>query len=474
MCGFVGIFGKNDVAADIYTALLTIQHRGQDAAGMVTYSTRFNLKKGNGLVRDIFKEKNFSYLKGNIGIGHVRYPTIGKGTVEDAQPFLVNVPYGMSLAHNGNVINFYSLQEKLEDERLRVLNSTSDAELILNILADELTHQIPFAIRGVFRAMDGVFKRVKGSYSGVSIIKDKGMIAFRDPHGIKPIIFGRKGDSLGFASESIALEILGFKIERDVLPGEVIFIDMERKIHHKRLREEKHSPCIFEYVYFARPDSVIDGISIYEARLRLGKELAKRVREESPNIDLIVPVPDTSRAAALALSEELGIQYREGLMKNRYIGRTFIMPYQKKRQESIRMKLTPIKQELNHKNVLLVDDSIVRGNTSKEIIQLIRESGANEVHLAVSSPPLRYPCYYGIDMQTRGDFIAADKSIEEIRKLIGADSLIYQTQEGLVKAVSGKLDMKFCTACFSGEYPVSLSEIDREHIERDRNQKQDF
>lgn len=471
MCGFIGIFGNTDVAADIYVSLLNLQHRGQDASGMVTFSNRFNLKKGDGLVRDVFKEKNFSYLKGNIGIGHVRYPTIGRGETNDAQPFLSNVPYGIVLAHNGNVINFYSLKEELERERLRVLNSMSDAELILNVLADEISTRLPFSVEGLYRAAEEVFLKVKGSYSGVAIIKDKGMIAFRDPNGVKPIIYGIKGDNFAVASEGVALQAIGFKIVRDVLPGEVVFFDMERKIHYKRLREEKHYPCIFEYVYFARPDSTLDGISVYEARLNLGKELSKRVREKSLDIDLIVPVPDTSRPAAVALAEELGIKYREGLMKNRYIGRTFIMPCQKEREESVRLKLSPVKEELFGKKVMLVDDSIVRGNTSKEIIQLVRDAGASEVHLAIYSPPLRYPCYYGIDMQTRGDFIASDKKEEEIRKIIGADSLTYQSVEGLVKSVSCGLDMNFCTACFTANYPISIDSSDLKRIEYDRVNK---
>jgi len=472
MCGFIGIFGNSEVVTDIYTGLLTIQHRGQDAAGIVTYSNRFNIKKGDGMVRDVFKKKNFAYLKGNIGIGHVRYPTIGKGDASDAQPFLSNVPYGIVLVHNGNVINFFSLRERLEKERLRLLNTTSDAELILNILADELSRQQPFSVKGLFKAMEIVFKEVKGSYSGVAFIKDKGMLSFRDPHGIKPIIYGTKDGSFGVASESVALETLGFKIERDVEPGEVIFVDMKGRIHQERLSRKEHYPCIFEYVYFARPDSVIDGISVYRARLNLGKNLAKIVKGKSLDIDQIVPVPDTSRAAALGLSEELGIKYREGLMKNRYIGRTFIMPYQGNRQESIRMKLSPLREELKGRKVMLVDDSIVRGNTSREIVQLVREAGAREVHLAISSPPLRYPCYYGIDMQTRDNFIADGKSIEDVRRIIGADSLIYQSIEGLIEAISDKRDRKFCTACFTGEYPVSASEFDLKRIQKDRISKE--
>jgi amidophosphoribosyltransferase len=468
MCGFIGIFGHRDVAREIYTGLMTIQHRGQDSAGMITFSNRFNIKKGKGLVRDVFKKKNFIYLKGNIGIGHVRYPTIGKGTREEAQPFLSNVPYGIALAHNGNVVNFYSLSEKLEKERYRTLNSQSDGELILNVLADELLQSTPFSKSAVFDAMESLFDKVKGSYSGVAIIKEKGLIAFRDSHGIKPIIYGRKGDSVAVASESVALETLGYKVERDILPGEVLFVDNNRNIHRRRLRKEKQFACIFEYVYFARPDSIIDGIPVYQARLNLGKELSKKIKGLSSEIDFVVPVPDTSRTAALSLAENLGLKYREGLIKNRYIGRTFIMGYQKKRETSIRLKLSPIKHELKGKRILLVDDSIVRGNTSKQIVRLVRESGAKKIHFAVTSPPLRNPCYYGIDMQTKKEFIASDSEIEKVRKAIGADSLIYQSLEGMKRALSTKKDLYFCTACFDGRYPVPIEEEERKRIETDR------
>jgi amidophosphoribosyltransferase len=471
MCGIIGIFGDKDVAGDIYISLLNLQHRGQDASGMVTFSNRFNLKKGYGLVRDVFKKKNFSYLRGNIGIGHVRYPTIGRGETIDAQPFLTNIPYGIALAHNGNLINFYSLKKELEKDRLRVLNSMSDSELILNFLADEISKQLPFSIEGLFKAIKAVFGKLRGSYSVVAFIKDKGMLAFRDPNGIKPIIFGVKGNNFAVASESVALQALGFEIKRDILPGEVIFADINREIHNTRLSEEKHYPCIFEYVYFARPDSILDGISVYEARLNLGRELSKKIKEKSLDVDVIIPVPDTSRPAAVALAEELGIKYREGLMKNRYFGRTFIMPDQRKRRESVRIKLSPIKEELFDKKVMLVDDSIVRGNTSKEIIKLVREAGVREVHLAISSPPLRYPCYYGIDMQTRGEFIARENSEEEIKEIIGADSLIYQSVEGLINAVSGGEKRDFCTACFTADYPIHITESELKRIEYDRINK---
>lgn len=468
MCGFIGIYKKDEVAADIYNALLTIQHRGQDAAGMVTYSDRFNLKKGIGLVRDVFKEKNFSYLKGNIGIGHVRYPTIGGGEVEDAQPFISNVPYGLTLVHNGNVINFFSLKKELEKNEKRVINSTSDGELILNVLAEEIGKRGEFSVDNLYDSIDSLFKKVQGSYSAVCYIKDKGMLAFRDPHGIKPIIFGKRNGEFCVASESIALESLGFDVERDVKPGEVIFFDRKGELYSRRIRENRHCPCIFEYVYFARPDSIIDGISVYEARLNLGRNLGKTFIEKDIDVDLVVPVPDTSRPVALGLAEVLGVKYREGLMKNRYIGRTFIMPHQQKRKQSVRMKLFPVDRVVRGKKILLVDDSIVRGNTSKEIIQMIRNAGAEEVHFAVSCPPLKYPCYYGIDMQTKKEFIASHISVEEVKSKIAADSLTYQTLEGLISSVSEGHISEFCTACFTGEYPVPPSSGDIERIEKDR------
>ena len=472
MCGFIGLIGEKDVSRRLYTGLLTIQHRGQDSAGMITYSGRFNMKKGNGLVRDVFNEKNLSYLKGNIGIAHVRYPTVGGGGAEDAQPFYVSIPYGIILAHNGNIVNYFSLKEEMEKKYYRDLNSTSDAELLLHVLAEELSRRIPFSIHNLFRAVEGVFKRALGSYSAVAYIRDRGFLAFRDPNGFKPIVFGQKGKEFIFASESVVLDTLGFKLLRDLYPGEAIFIDKNGRVYKKRVVERPQTSCIFEYVYFARPDSIIDGISVYEARLRLGRMLAEKIRKANLKIDVIIPVPDTSRAAAVAISEELGIPYREGFIKNRYIGRTFIMPSQELRQRSIRLKLNPIKEEFLGKNVLIIDDSIVRGNTSKEIISLVREMGAAKVYLGIYSPPLKYPCFYGIDMQTRGEFIAAERSVDEIKKYIGADELIYQDMHGLIKGVFGSANAHCCCACFSGEYPVPVPEYDMKRIQEDRTKKE--
>ncbi len=471
MCGIVGLQNNKEVVSNIYDSLLIMQHRGQDAAGIVTYSDKFNIKKSEGLVRDAFSQEDFNLLKGNIGIGHVRYPTLGGMGIENAQPFISTTPYGISFAFNGNIINFNSLKEKLEQDSRRIIISTSDAELLLTLLSEEMENKPSFSPDFLFEAVEGLFEKVKGSYSVVALIKDKGILAFRDPYGIKPLIFGKKDDSFCVVSESVVLDTLGYKIERDVHPGEAVFFSTEGELYTKKIAEEKHCPCIFEYVYFARPDSVIDGISVYAARLNLGKNLAKEIKKNGINVDIVVPVPDTSRPVAISLAEELNVKYREGLMKNRYVGRTFIMPHQSKREELIRIKLSPVKEIIKGKRVLLVDDSIVRGTTSKKIVQLIRDAGAKEVHFASSSPPLKYPCYYGIDMQTKGEFIACKRSVENVRDMIGADSLTYQTVEGLIEAVSINGVNNFCAACFTGEYPIQAEEEEVRRIEASRGCK---
>ncbi len=471
MCGIVGIIGKKEVIGDIFDSLLIIQHRGQDAAGIVTYSDKFNIKKAEGLVRDVFKKEELNYLRGNIGIGHVRYPTLGGMGIENAQPFISNTPYGIAFAFNGNIINFNLLKEKLEKESRRIIVSTSDAELLLSLLCEEMNKKPIFSPDFLFEAIEGLFEKVKGSYSVVALIKDKGILAFRDPYGIKPLIFGTKENNFSVGSESVVLESLGYQIERDVLPGEAIFFSTEGKLYTRKISEEKHCPCIFEYVYFARPDSIIDGISVYKARLNLGKNLAKEIEKKEIDIDIVVPVPDTSRPVATSLAEELNLKCREGLMKNRYIGRTFIMPHQSKREELIRMKLSPVKEIIKGKKILLVDDSIVRGTTSGKIVQLIRDAGAKEVHFASSSPPLKFPCYYGIDMQTKGEFIASKKSVEKVREIIGVDSLTYQSVNGLIEAVSTDKIKNFCTACFTGEYPIRANAEEICRIEASRRCK---
>jgi len=407
MCGVVGIFGNDDVVRDIYQGLLAIQHRGQDSAGIITYSGRFHTKKGNGLVRDIFTVENVQRLKGNIGIGHTRYPTIGGGRGEDAQPFLVYSPFGIIMAHNGNIINYSELKKTLSDKYHRLVNTDNDVEVILNIFAEELAAQKTKSLKPqhVFKAVDEVFKKVKGGYSVVAYIADQGMVAFRDPFGIKPLVYGKRDDGLipsyAIASESVSLNIMNFSLIKDIEAGQVLFIDKNRKLHTKKLTQCAHSPCLFEWVYFARPDSFIDNVNVYDCRVNLGRFLADEIKKHNLRIDVVVPVPDSARDAAIEIARELNLKYREALVKNRYIGRTFIMPADQKRKSSVRQKLNPITSELKGKNVLLVDDSIVRGNTSQAIIELVRECGAKKVYFGAYSPPLRHPCVYGIDMQTK-------------------------------------------------------------------------
>jgi amidophosphoribosyltransferase len=462
MCGVIGLWGNEDVFRDLYQGLLAIQHRGQDAAGIITYDGRFHTKKGNGLIRDIFTPEHLQRLKGTVGIGHTRYPTIGGGRSEDAQPFLVNSPFGIIMGHNGNVINYPELKKELFEKYRRLLNSDNDVEVILNVFAEELARQKATSLQPhhIYRAVAGVFKKVKGSYSVVAYIAEQGMVAFRDPYGIKPLVFGIRRDGLlpsyGIASESVSLNILNFTNIEDVRAGEVLFIDNKRKLHRKKIANSPHTPCLFEWVYFARPDSFIDKVNVYDCRVNLGRFLAEEIRQQNLEIDVVVPVPDSARDAAIEIARILNLKYREALVKNRYIGRTFIMPSTDQRQISVRQKLNPIASEFKGKNVLLVDDSIVRGNTSKAIIEMVRECGAKKVYFASYSPPLRYPCVYGIDMQTRTEFVARNASLDEIARRIGADKVIYQKLESLKKAVQlGNPRLKhFCGACFDGQYPT--------------------
>jgi amidophosphoribosyltransferase len=471
MCGIIGIIGRQNSIDHIVTGLLTMQHRGQDAAGAITYSNRFNTKKGLGLVRDVFNKKNMARLDGETGIGHVRYPTAGSYEAAESQPFYTNTPFGIALSHNGNIINYRELKQKLEERDVRYINSNCDAELILNELAAQLSRLGPFSVENLFKAVGETFHTLRGSYSVVSIIGKKGLLAFRDPHGFKPLIFGKSEHSYAFASESVALDVLEYEIIDDVSPGEAIFVDLHGVAHRQVLRKAIHTPCIFEWIYFARPDSVIDGISVYEARYQLGKRLAADVAANMTMPDVVIPVPDTSRAAALALADELHVPYREGLIKNRYIGRTFIMAAQTERKAAVRIKLNPIRSAIEGKKVLLVDDSIVRGNTSKEIIGLVRAAGAKKVNFAAYAPPLRYPCIYGIDMQTKADFIAKERTIEEIKNDIGADELLYQSMDGLLGSLQMGTDKEFrffCTSCFDGNYPTKVDEKVFTEIEKDR------
>jgi amidophosphoribosyltransferase len=476
MCGVIGIFSNGHVFRDLYQGLLAIQHRGQDAAGIITYDGRFHTKKGNGLVRDIFTAEHSQRLTGNIGLGHTRYPTIGGGRGEDAQPFQVNSPFGIIMAHNGNVVNYAELKQLLFEKYHRLLNSDNDVESILNVFAQELADQKVRKLlpEHVFKAVGGVFKKVKGSYSVVAYIAEQGLVAFRDPYGIKPLVLGVRRDgilpSYSVASESVSLNIMNFSEINDVEAGQAVFIDQSRNVHSRRIARRPHSPCLFEWVYFARPDSFIDEVNVYRCRVNLGRLLAEEIKKQNLHIDVVVPVPDSARDAAIEIARKLDLKYREALVKNRYIGRTFIMPDNNERKTSVRTKLNPIAGEFKDKDVLLVDDSIVRGNTSRAIIEMARECGARHVYFAAYSPPLRYPCVYGIDMQTRTEFVARHSDVEQIAKKIGADRVIYQTLENLKKAVrmENKKLKNFCAACFDGCYvtgdvtPEMLKTIEKE------------
>jgi len=471
MCGVVGLWTRREAGARLVEGLLALQHRGQDSAGVLTSDGTFHLKKGNGTVARVFNPKNIARLAGNNGIGQVRYPTIGPGSVEDAQPFYVNHPFGIAMVHNGNVTNYADLRRKLMCEDFRQLTSFSDVEPILNVFAEELdrTDLNAFGPASVFRAVEGVFRRVKGAYSVVALIHKRGLLAFRDPHGLRPLVFAQQGQEFAFASESVAFDLLGLRRFSDVKAGEAVFVDCRSRVHRRQVRQATPRPCIFEYVYFARPDSVIDGIGVYEARLRLGERLAVEVARQGVKPDVIIPVPDTARAAASSLASTLGVELREGLIKNRYIARTFIMHGQERRALSVRQKLNPVRSQVQGKDVMLIDDSVVRGTTSCEIVQMVRDAGARKVFLAITAPPLRCPCVYGIDMMTRGEFVAKDRTVEQVRKVVGADALVYQTYEGLVAAVRGDSAIPgFCTACFNGQYPTGVTKRYLAQMERER------
>jgi len=464
MCGVVGIVSTSNVNQDLYEALTVLQHRGQDAAGIVTCeSDRLHLRKESGLVRDVFRTRHMFTLRGPMGIGHVRYPTAGCTSSAEAQPFYVNSPYGISLAHNGNLTNAEVLKRDLFVQDQRHINTDSDSEVLLNVFAHELQEfgKLRIDAEDVFKAAAGVHRRCRGAYSVVAMIMGLGILAFRDPYGIRPLVFGERvtehGKDYMIASESVALDVLGFKLIRDVAPGEVVLIENNGALHTRQCAKHiKHSPCIFEFVYFARPDSIIDNISVYKARMRMGDKLAEKLMRQWPDhdIDVVIPIPDTSRTAALQLATRIGVKYREGFIKNRYIGRTFIMPGQNQRSKSVRQKLNAIDLEFLGKNVLLVDDSIVRGTTSMQIIQMAREAGARRVYFASASPPVRYPNVYGIDMPAADELIAHDRTDEQVQQALGADWLIYQDLEDLVEAVQkGNPSIpRFDTSCFNGEY----------------------
>src|SRR6187455_1601370 len=467
MCGIVGVVARSPVNQLLYDGMTVLQHRGQDAAGIVTAEGHsFHMHKGKGLVRDVFRTRDMRNLVGHVGIAHCRYPTAGSASSEaEAQPFYVNSPFGITLAHNGNLVNSEDLRRELFMADRRHVNTNSDSEILLNVLAHELQDSCRNCERLnpdlIFKAIAGVHKRVKGAYAVVAMIAGYGLVAFRDPHGIRPLIIGRadtdKGVEFLVASESVTLDTLGFKAMRDVAPGEAVLIDESGNFHSRQCAENpKLNPCIFEFVYLARPDSVIDGISVYEARRNMGRTLADKIialglREE---IDVVIPIPDSSRSSALEVAAKLKRQYTEGFIKNRYIGRTFIMPGQEMRRKSVRQKLNAMAIEFKDKNVLLVDDSIVRGTTSREIVQMARESGAKKVFFASAAPPVRYPNVYGIDMPTRGELIATGRTEDEIAKEIGADYLVFQELDALIKDVSrlNPAIANFETSCFDGHY----------------------
>jgi amidophosphoribosyltransferase len=476
MCGIVGIVGKTPVSQYLYDGLTVLQHRGQDAAGIVTiHNNTFRLRKGNGLVKDVFHTRHMLRLQGNIGIGHIRYPTAGTSSSSEAQPFYANAPFGLSLAHNGNLTNADELREWLFTTARRHVNTTSDSEVLLNILGHELqlSESLALTDKDVFSAVANVHKRVRGAYAAVALIVGHGMVAFRDPNGIRPLVFGKRENEFGVeymvASESVALDACGFDFVRDVAPGEAIFFTENGQIHSQQCAENPvYSPCIFEFVYFARPDSTMDKMSVYASRVEMGTKLGEKIAKEwdDLDIDVVIPIPETSCDIALQIANVLDLPYRQGFVKNRYIGRTFIMPGQEQRKKSVRQKLNAIGAEFKGKNVLLVDDSIVRGTTSEQIIDMARASGANKVYFASAAPEVRFPNVYGIDMPSANELIAHGRELEDICDLIGADKLIFQSIEDLISAVSlGNPEIKtFDTSVFDGNYVTN--DINQSYLER--------
>jgi len=487
MCGIVGVFGQSAVSSVLYESLSMLQHRGQDAAGIATcFQDRFYLEKGNGLITDVFDANNMARLLGNMGIGHVRYPTAGCASVAEAQPFYVNSPYGIIFAHNGNLTNVSEIVDSLFETDMRHLNTSSDSEVMLNVFAHAMTRR--GAVKpnefDIFAAVEEVHRRCKGGYAVIAIIAGVGMIAFRDLNGIRPLVFGTKGGGHLFegkakefmvASESVALQVGGFELDHDLAPGEVIFVDMDGVVYsHTSLLGHGKAPCLFEYVYLARPDSVLDGASVYQCRINMGTKLAEKIQREWPElpIDVVVPIPSTSRVAAQEIATRLHLPYRDALVRNRYVGRTFIMPGQAQRKQSIRRKLNPIPQAFQGKNVLLVDDSIVRGTTIREIIAMVREQGAKKVYVCSAAPPVRFPNVYGIDMPARSELIANGKSVEQLAKEIGADELIFQDLQDLKDAIREAAPglTEFDASVFDGIYVTGdISEEYLDTLERKRN-----
>lgn len=477
MCGIIGVYSHSSpVATEIYDGLIHLQHRGQDATGIVTYDERFHLVKGSGLIRDVFDEKNMTRLTGSWGLGHTRYATNGRTySVEDAQPFLLSSPYGLAMIHNGDLTNYQSLKKELLEKDQRHCNSTSDLEVIMHVFAAKLA-QLPASpdfFENICQAVSSVFARTQGAYAVIGVIAGKGMFAFRDPHGIRPLVYGTRKDASGrseyiFSSENTMYYPLGFKLIDDIRAGEVVYIDENSLLHRRLLAAQSFRPCVFEYVYFARPDSLMNNVSVYRARLRMGQNLARRWQEKYGDLrpDIVIPIPFSSNTAALSIAHELGVRYSEGLYKNSFIGRTFIMPGQQQRRQSVLRKLSPQEIEIRDKRVMLVDDSIVRGTTSAEVVKLVRDAGAREVFFVSTCPPVISPCFYGVDMPTTEELIAATKSVEEIRVAINADILFYQNISDLVEAVTRKGDHHIdrpCLACLDKMYVTS--DISAQHLE---------
>lgn len=490
MCGIIGIVAKKEVNQELYDGLTVLQHRGQDAAGIVTYNNgRMHLRKGNGLVRDVFGTHNMLRLYGRMGIGHVRYPTAGSSSSAEAQPLYVNSPYGIALAHNGNLTNADELKKEIFNQDLRHLNTDSDSEVLLNIFAHKLQESQKLRIdeQDVFAAVSDVHRRCRGAYATVAMITGYGIVGFRDPLGIRPVVYGKRQTSKGveycIASESVALDVLGFELVRDIAPGEAVVITYEGNIYTCQCAENpQYRPCIFEHVYFARPDSIMDNISVYKARLRMGETLARKILKIRPDhdIDVVIPIPDTSRSSAMGLANILGIKYREGFMKNRYIGRTFIMPGQTQRKRSVKQKLNAMDLEFRGRNVLLVDDSIVRGTTSSQIVKMAREAGAKKVYFASASPAVCYPNVYGIDMPSPKEFVAHNRNEQEVADEIGVDWLIYQDLDDLIESCSrGNRDIEqYDASVFNGEYVTGdidqsyLKQLDQRRNDSSKNEQQ--
>ena len=472
MCGIVGIYSYDQVAGELYDSLIQLQHRGQDAAGIITCNEQLHVKRGMGLVQDIFEPRHMQRLTGTIGIGHTRYPTRGNRTGEEVQPLWTSVPNGIAFAHNGNIVNCDELRDEVQEQRKRYLNTASDSEMLMQLFADELMRSIPDGpsshtddgefFDALCRAGATLFRKAQGATSAVMLIKDRGLVAIRDPHGIRPLVYGVRPREDGredhiFASEDTMFYTLGFTRTGDVLPGEVVFISKDRRVYRKQVSRGSFTPCIFEYVYFARPDSMLNNINVYRSRLRMGQNLGKLWKQRFPDVtpDVIIPAPSTSNTMALAMAKELGVNYSEGLYKNPFIGRTFIMPDQAQRRQSVRYKLSPQELEIRNKVVLVVDDSIVRGTTSKEIIHMLREFGAKKVYFASACPEVVQPCYYGVDIPTYEELIASKMDNEEIRVYLRADILLYQDITSLIEAVTRKGDHHIdtpCTACLGGSY----------------------